>query len=116
MNSRDKLLNLISQIKNAKSESNKAVSYSEGYLDCLKDMLNDDCNDLNKIIMVKYDGKVREEVYSEILPILESISDQNKPGQSAPTSTGITSEENAEYSAMHPTDRARSFLERIGRA
>jgi hypothetical protein len=116
MKSRDKLVNLISQIKNAKSESSKAVSYSEGYLDCLKDILNDDCNDLNKIIMVKYDGKVREEVYSEVLPILEAINSQNLPGQEVSSPTGIVSDETSESSVMHPSDRARSFLERIGRA
>lgn len=105
------LSSLINKIKVAKEETVKAVSYSEGYLDCIKDMLNDESNDLNKIISVKYDGKVRNEVYSEILPILEKIEKEVEikdiPAQE------IRSEE---QTSNHPSDRAKSFLERIGRA
>lgn len=106
-----KLSSIISKIKLAKEETQKAVAYSEGYLDCIKDMLNDEANDINKIMNVKYDGKVRGEVYSEILPLLEDIQKSEKEN------SNITLESRLEEgSVMHPSDRAKSFLERIGRA
>jgi hypothetical protein len=108
MKQKTKLSGLISKIKNAHEETVKAVAYSEGYLDCIKDLLNEDSNDLNKIMMVKYDGKVRGEVYSEILPTLEEI-DRGE------TSGVILEAVSSDSEVMHPSDRARSFLERIGR-
>jgi len=108
MKQKTKLSGLISKIKNAHEETVKAVAYSEGYLDCIKDLLNEDSNDLNKIMMVKYDGKVRGEVYSEILPTLEEI-DRGE------TSGVILEAVSSDPEVMHPSDRARSFLERIGR-
>lgn len=111
MKQKTKLSSLISKIKSAQEETIKAVAYSEGYLDCIKDLLNEDANDLNKIMMVKYDGKVRGEVYSEILPRLEEIEKDEKPN-----STIMVEAVSSEPEIMHPSDRARSFLERIGRA
>ena len=67
-------------------------------------------NDLNKIMGVKYDGKVRGEVYSEILPILEKAEKEESLNESVSIETTAS-----DYTAMHPSDRARSFLERIGR-
>ena len=61
--------------------------------------------------MVKYDGKVRGEVYSEILPTLEDFEKDDKFN----SNVAIEAVEE-ESSVMHPSDRARSFLERIGRA
>lgn len=111
MKQRSKLSGLISKIKNAHEETIRAVAYSEGYLDCIKDLLNENSNDLNKIMMVKFDGKVRGEVYSEILPMLEDIEKEEN------TSSGVVLEAvSSEQEMMHPSDRARSFLERIGRA
>ena len=111
MKQKSKLSGLISKIKNAHEETVKAVAYSEGYLDCIKDLLNEDSNDLNKIMMVKFDGKVRGEVYSEIIPMLEDIEKEEKVN--ATISIEAVS---SEPEMMHPSDRARSFLERIGRA
>lgn len=108
MKQKTKLSGLISKIKNAHEETIKAVAYSEGYLDCIKDLLNEDSNDLNKIMIVKYDGKVRGEVYSEILPMLEAIEKEE-------VSEVILEAVSSEPEAMHPSDKARSFLERIGR-
>jgi hypothetical protein len=111
MKTREKLSSLISKMKIAKEETTRAVAYSEGYLDCIKDLLGDDSNDLNKILLVKYDGKVRGEVYSEILPVLEDLERDEK------FNSGVVIEApEEESSVMHPSDRARSFLERIGRA
>ena len=110
MKTNSELSSLIKKIRNAKEETTKAVAYSEGYLDCIKDMLNNDGNDLNKIMGVKYDGKVRGEVYSEILPILERAEKEELPNESISIETTAS-----DYAAMHPSDRARSFLERIGR-
>ena len=108
MKQKTKLSGLISKIKNAHEETIKAVAYSEGYLDCIKDLLNEDSNDLNKIMIVKYDGKVRGEVYSEILPMLETIEREENSGV-------ILESVSSEPEEMNPSDRARSFLERIGR-
>ena len=112
MKPKDKLFGLINQIKKAKEESIKASSYSDGYLDCIKDILNDESSDFNKILSIKHDGKVRAEVYSEILPILESVSLEldsiKKEGEQVASQP-------AETSFMHPSERSRSFLERIGR-
>ena len=111
MKTRAKLSSLILKMKIAKEETTKAVAYSEGYLDCIKDLLGDDSTDLNKILLVKYDGKVRGEVYSEILPVLEDLERDDKFN-----STVAIEAPEEESSIMHPSDRARSFLERIGRA
>jgi hypothetical protein len=102
------ITSLISKIRASQEETTKAVAYSEGYLDCIKDMLSEELNDLNKIMSVKYDGKVRGEVYSEILPMLEGI--EKEESASEQPIVVIESEP-----VMHPSDRARSFLERIGR-
>lgn len=114
MKSKERLVSLVNQIKKAKEESIKASSYSDGYLDCIKDILNDEDSDFNKILTIKHDGKIRNEVYSEILPILERTIEEfdlvKKESITAQTSTVPV-----ESSAMHPSDRARSFLERIGR-
>ena len=111
MKTKTKLSSLISKMKIAKEETTKAVAYSEGYLDCIKDLLGDDSTDLNKILLVKYDGKVRGEVYSEILPVLEDLEKDDKFN-----STVAIEAPEEESASMHPSDRARSFLERIGRA
>jgi hypothetical protein len=108
MKQKTKLSGLISKIKNAHKETIKAVAYSEGYLDCIKDLLNEDSNDLNKIMIVKYDGKVRGDVYSEILPMLEDIEKEENSGV-------MLESVSSQPEVMHPSDRARSFLERIGR-
>jgi hypothetical protein len=111
-----KLSNLVSNIKNSQKETTKAIAYSEGYLDCIKDLLNGNANDLIRIIEVKYDGKVRAEVYSEILPTLEQLEKEEKEEKSdVQTSTVVLESVVSEAEAMHPSDRARSFLERIGR-
>jgi len=64
MKTRAKLSSLISKMKIAKEETTRAVAYSEGYLECIKDLLGDDSNDLNKILLVHYDCKASGEVYS----------------------------------------------------
>lgn len=111
MKTKAKLSSLISKMRIAKEETTKAVAYSEGYLDCIKDLLGDESSDFSKILMVKYDGKVRGEVYSEILPVLEDLEKDDKFNPNV----AIESVEE-ESAAMHPSDRARSFLERIGRS
>jgi non-homologous end joining protein Ku len=114
MKSKERLLGLVNQIKKAKEESIKASSYSDGYLDCIKDILNDEDSDFNKILTIKHDGKVRNEVYSEILPILEKTLEEFDLSKKEATVTQqavVTTES----SVMHPSERARSFLERIGR-
>lgn len=62
------------------------------------------------MLMIKYDGKVRGEIYSEILPFLEEFEKENEL-----SSNVIIENREEESSAMHPSDRAKSFLERIGR-
>lgn len=109
--SNDSLTNLINKIKAAKEESVKAVAYSEGYLDCIKDMLNDSENDINKIISVKYDGNVRNEVYTEVLSVLRLLQSKNI-SETSKVSEVIVADKSV---AIHPSDKAKSFLERIGR-
>jgi hypothetical protein len=104
-----KLSSLIKRIKAAKSEAEKASLYSEGYLDCIKDLLNEETNDINKMIGIKFDAKIREEVYSEILPTLEDIESSSQPIQNT------SALEQPPLEGMHPSDRAKSFMERIGR-
>jgi hypothetical protein len=111
MKTKAKLSSLISKMRIAKEETTKAVAYSEGYLYCIKDLLGDESSDLSKIMMVKYDGKVRGEVYSEILPVLEDLEKDDKFNSSV-----MVEAVEEESSVMHPSDRARSFLERIGRS
>ena len=113
MKQKSNLSGLISKIKNSQKETVKAVAYSEGYLDCIKDILNESSNTLVEIMNVKYDGKVRGEVYAEILPMLEELENQEKTN-SAPSV--VLESVVSESEMMHPSDRARSFLERIGRA
>jgi len=108
------LKNLLAKIQVAHGESVKAVAYSEGYLDCIKDMLNDDINDFNKIVAVKYDGKVRCEVYDEIISALNLVMASDSVTEKILTTQKQESAENSH--AMHPSDKAKSFLERIGRA
>lgn len=93
---------LYNKIKLANLETIKAKAYSEGYLDCIKDMLNNENNDLNKILSIKNDALIKREVYEELLPILEDILNDN-----------VDTEKNVDN--MHPSERARAFLERIGR-
>jgi hypothetical protein len=104
-----KLSSLIKRIKTAKAEAEKASLYSEGYLDCIKDLLNEEENDINKMIGIKFDGRIREEVYSEILPVLEDID------LSYQTLPKVQASEQSQAEGMHPSDRAKSFMERIGR-
>lgn len=101
----NKLNFLISKIKQAREETIKAQSYADGYFDCIKDILNNEESDINKILEIKYDGKIRSEVYSELLPQLEDIS------------KNINADlQQQEVASEHPSERARAFLERIGRA
>lgn len=48
MKTKQKLSNFISKMKIAKEESLRAVAYSEGYLDCMKDLLSDESSDFKK--------------------------------------------------------------------
>jgi hypothetical protein len=101
---------LLKKINDANKESIKANSYSDGYLDCIKDILDDNLGDLSHVLKVKHDGKVRNEVYSEIIPVIEKAISQSEVSvmeQKVDSS--------AEESFMHPQERTRSFLERIGR-
>jgi hypothetical protein len=111
MKSKTKLSTLIAKMKAANLETVKATAYHDGYLDCIKDILSEDSQSLNELIKSKYDSKIRGEIYSELLPLLESVANEQeiisvKSEPSSPT----------ESTALHPTDRARSFLERINRA
>lgn len=101
-----KLNSLISKIKQAREETIKAQSYADGYFDCIKDIINEESSDINKIIEIKYDGKIRSDVYNEILPQLEEIAKQS-------LSEGPSQQTEVIYD--HPSDRAKAFLERIGR-
>lgn len=100
MNKVDRLKSLIVKIETSKLESIKAVEYSAGYFDCLKDILDQKITELNNVMTIKYDGLVRQKVYEEILPILNSISKENI-------------ETPAEEELEHPSVRAQSFLNRI---
>lgn len=100
MTKTERLKNLIIKIETSKLESIKAVEYSAGYFDCLKDILDQKITELNNVMTIKYDGLIRQKVYDEILPILHSIS---KDGVEA------TPEEPVE----HPSVRAQNFLNRI---
>ena len=93
---------LLSKLNASKDESIKAESYANGYLDCLKDLLNDDAKELSNILSIKYDGKIRSEIYSEIIPLIE---DAAKDGSSHNTESVSQN--------MHPSDRAASFLQRV---
>lgn len=93
---------LLSKLNAAKEESLKAESYADGYLDCLKDLLNDDAKELSNILSIKYDGKIRFEIYSEIIPAIEDATKE----------ASVVSAE-APSSNMHPSDRAASFLQRV---
>jgi hypothetical protein len=106
-----KLNSLINKIKTAREETVKAKSYSEGYLDCIKDILNNEQSDFNKIIEIKYDGTIREDVYNELLPLIEDLEKEFKLEKK----NELTSVIETKVESDHPSDRARSFLERIGR-
>ena len=106
-----KLNTLINKIKSAREETVKAKSYAEGYLDCIKDILNNEQNDLNKILEVKYDGTIRGDLYDEILPLIEDLAKDSISEQK--NELGSIIESKIDYN--HPSDRAKSFLERIGR-
>ena len=104
MKSNFKINMLLSKLNAAKEESLKAESYADGYLDCLKDLLNDDAKDFSNILSIKYDGKIRAEVYSEIIPALEDALKDTSGG---------TVQEATPSTSNHPSDRAASFLQRV---
>jgi hypothetical protein len=101
----NKLNQLISKIKQAREETIKAQSYADGYFDCIKDILNNEESDINKILEIKYDGKIRNDVYTEMLLQLEDLS----------KSSVAEVVHQPEKSSDHPSERAKAFLERIGR-
>ena len=100
MNKAERLKNLIIKIETSKLESLKAVEYSTGYFDCLKDVIDQKITEFNNVMTIKYDGIIRQKVYDEILPLLISMS---KDG------TETVHDEPAE----HPSIRAQNFLNRI---
>jgi hypothetical protein len=100
MNKTERLKSLIIKIETSKLESIKAVEYSAGYFDCLKDILDQKITELNNVMTIKYDGLIRQKVYEEILPILHSIAKED---------TDLQQTEPAE----HPSVRAQNFLNRI---
>jgi hypothetical protein len=111
MKQKTKLSTLIAKMKAAHEETIKATAYHDGYLDCIKDILSEDSQSLNQLIRTKYDSVIRQEIYSELLPMLEAIATEQEVIQVKSEPSTAT-----ESTAMHPTDRARSFLERINRA
>lgn len=106
-----KLNALVSKIKSAKEETIKAKAYSEGYLDCIKDILNNEESDFNKIIDIKYDGTIRGDVYDELLPLIEDLAKELRVEQKIELTSIVENKLDPE----HPSERAKSFLERIGR-
>lgn len=103
MKSNFKINILLSKLNAAKEESLKAESYAEGYLDCIKDLLNDEAKELNNILSIKYDGKIRKEIYSELIPLVEDLQKDNQLEQESSNSS----------ISNHPSDRAASFLQRV---
>jgi len=95
---------LLSKLSAAKEESLKAEAYANGYLDCLKDLLNDDAKDFSNILSIKYDGKIRAEVYSEIIPVVEDALKDPSGGNIQEVTSPVSN---------HPSDRAASFLQRV---
>jgi len=100
MNKAERLKNLIIKIETSKLESLKAVEYSTGYFDCLKDVIDQKITEFNNVMTIKYDGIIRQKVYDEILPLLINMSKD---------STETVHDEPAE----HPSIRAQNFLNRI---
>lgn len=103
MNKLDRLNSLVVKIETSKLESIKSVEYSAGYFDCLKDILDQKITELNNVMTIKYDGVVRQKVYDEILPILNTIIKEDFDKKS----------EKVEESVEHPSVRAQNFLDRI---
>lgn len=97
-----KLKLILSKIEASKLECEKAKSYAEGYIDSVKDFFNNEINDFNKILKTKYDAEIRLDVYDELLPSLKDIDSQNP-------------ETTEDKSSDHPSARARSIMERLGR-
>ena len=108
----NKLDELINRIKISQDESKKAHSYADGYLDCLKDIMIENQGEVSKIFNIKNDGNIRMQVYSEILPILEEITKDIKSLESNNIKVN-TDPTNDEF--IHPSERARNFLQRIGK-
>jgi len=108
----NKLDELINRIKISQDESKKAHSYADGYLDCLKDIMIESQGEVSKIFNIKNDGNIRMQVYSEILPILEEITKEVESLDSNDTKINNDST-NGEF--VHPSERARNFLQRIGK-
>lgn len=96
----ERLKGLIVKIEVSKLESIKAVEYSEGYFDCLKDILDQKISEFNNVMTIRHDGLIRQKVYEEILPILNSIVKEG-------------TETAAEEPPEHPSVRAQNFLNRI---
>lgn len=117
MRTKEKLSLLIDKIKISQEESQKAESYADGYLDCLKDIMLEKQGEVGKIFDVRYDGNIRMKVYSEIIPVLNDIlNDLNVSEREEKKEEKIVeqhSNESSEY--IHPSERARAFLQRIGR-
>ena len=105
---------LLKKINDANSESIKASSYSDGYIDCIKDILNHNLCDLSDVIRLKHDGEIRTEVYSEVMPVIQKAINEID-AVSAELKQPALQSVIADESFLHPQERTRSFLERICR-
>ena len=103
MSKNSKVESLIAKIEASKVEAIRAQSYSEGYFDCISDFMEGRLQEITKVFDAKYDGSVRLQVYSEILPTLKDIevSETVKPDPTPPIDPN------------HPSVRAKEFLSRL---
>ena len=106
MSKDSKVKSLISKIESSRIEAVKAQAYSEGYFDCISDFMEGRLQEITKVFDAKYDGSIRLQVYSEILPTLKDIESSEVVKQEvAPQSPPID--------PNHPSVRAKEFMARL---
>ncbi len=106
MSKDSKVKSLISKIETSKIEAVKAQAYSEGYFDCISDFMEGRLEEITKVFDAKYDGSIRLQVYSEILPTLKDIdASESAKQEQAPQTPPID--------PNHPSVRAKEFMARL---